>query len=526
MPEIKLRSLKTIFHSISDTFQTTPSAFIFLEEAAMAASSMQDDEFDSAFVDDFSCIICNEILKDPVQCQANEHYFCRECVTKHLQNSQTCPTCKDELMIETLRPAPRIIVNIVSKIKKPRCSYVSRGCKENVKVEEILLHHQTCDFAPVFCSNEGCKETVNRRDQQSHESEACVFRITTCESCAKEMIYRDFEKHKCTLRKEINEMKVCLDEINAKLTQIMATQSKTQAKVKEHDKAIKTLQDPLRCLSSTTIQRKHTVVKGQIFVFGSHDNATDKTIEVFNWATKTWTLVKDCLHNGKCKSFSFLYGKKMMICGGSQIEYINPTENDYTSTIFPCRCSLNGVLYGNRIISFQYRITETTLEPPYTSTTLISSNRSNDYCSVQRVGDRIYVVGNSYSSVELYNVVENTINTLPSLPYRVVCMATVFYKDSLIIIGGQNGNTALNKVYMYNIHSLECKPLPSMREARSGCAAVILGDVIVVMGGQSVCTILSPKLKTVEYYVIGDSAWQELPSMHHERMGATACVYV
>jgi hypothetical protein len=106
-------------------------------------------------------------------------------------------------------------------------------------------------------------------------------------------------------------------------------------------------------------------------------------------------------------------------------------------------------------------------------------------------------------------------------------MATVAYKDSLIIIGGDDGNVALNKVYMYNIHSLESKPLPSMREARSGCAAVIMGDVVVVMGGHSGNLYSGGiKLKTVEYYVIGDSAWQELPSMHYEREGATACVYV
>ena len=510
----------------------------------MAASSKQDDEFDSSFVDNFCCIICNEILKDPVQCQANEHYFCIECITKHLQNSQTCPTCTDELTLETLRPAPRVIANIVSQIKKPRCSYVSRGCKENVKVEELLLHQQTCSFAPVVCSHEGCEATMNRRDIESHESEACMFRTTTCESCSEGMMHQDFEKHQCTLRNEINGIKVCLDEVNAALKQIMATQTETQAKLEEHDQAIKNLQNPLHCTSSTTIQRESTVVKGQIFVFGGHDARTNKSIEVFNWATKTWTLVENCLHYGRHQSFSFLYGKKIMI-GGGQIEYINPSENGYTSTVLPLTPYLpatsnptNGVLYGNRIISFSSGVSEIALEPPYTSKTLIegsgligksltnyySVQLHASYYSVQRVGDRIYVVGNS---MRLYDVVHNEIKTLPSLPYPVACMATVAYKDSLIIIGGNAGNVALNKVYMYNIHSSESKPLPSMREARSGCAAVIMGDVVVVMGGHSGNLFSGGiKLKTVEYYVIGDSAWQELPSMHYEREGATACVYV
>lgn len=249
-------------------------------------------------------------------------------------------------------------------------------------------------------------------------------------------------------------------------------------------------------------------------------------VAILDLATKTWTLVSNCLDYGRQWCFSFLYGKKIMIGGaGGQIEYINPSENGYTSTVFATSCSKNGVLYGNRIISFSSGVSEITLEPPYTSKILIKGTYDTGYCSVQRVGDRIYVVGNS--AMQLYDVVHNEIKPLPSLPYSVTCMATVAYKDSLIIIGGDDGNVALNKVYMYNIHSLESKPLPSMREARSGCAAVIMGDVVVVMGGHSGNLYSGGiKLKTVEYYVIGDSAWQELPSMHYEREGATACVYV
>ena len=122
-----------------------------------------NNELSSSFMDSFCCKICFEVLDDPVQCQNNEHYFCRKCMTKHLENSETCPTCMDQLTLETLRPVPRVILEIISQLKKPRCRHVSRGCTENVEVEDVL-HEQTCGYAPVVCSNEGCKETVNRRD--------------------------------------------------------------------------------------------------------------------------------------------------------------------------------------------------------------------------------------------------------------------------------------------------------------------------------------------------------------------------
>ncbi len=195
-------------NSISYSFKHTPS---FIRNAIMAESN---NDLGSSFGENFSCKICLEILHDPVQCQSNEHYFCRKCLTKHLENSQTCPLCMDQLTLETLRPPSRIVASVVSQLKKPRCSHVSRGCTENVQVEELLLHEQTCGYAPVVCSNEGCKETVNRRDKESHETEECKFRKITCESCEEELVYVDFEKHQCTLRKEINEVKSRLDEMN------------------------------------------------------------------------------------------------------------------------------------------------------------------------------------------------------------------------------------------------------------------------------------------------------------------------
>ena len=118
-------------------------------------------------------------------------------------------------------------------------------------------------------------------------------------------------------------------------------------------------------------------------------------------------------------------------------------------------------------------------------------------------------------------------------------MTTVAYKDNLVILGGQdqqrddNNYEARNDVLMYNTHSLECKRLPSMLEKRTACAAVIMGDVVVVMGGRLTKVNVNDYryrrtvyLKTVEYYVIGDTTWRKLPDMNSTADNATACVYV
>jgi N-acetylneuraminic acid mutarotase len=111
-------------------------------------------------------------------------------------------------------------------------------------------------------------------------------------------------------------------------------------------------------------------------------------------------------------------------------------------------------------------------------------------------------------------------------------MASVTYKDNIIIIGGKNiayGAPVfdpLNDVVMFNTYSQECKRLPSMLQKRSGCAAAIMGDVVVVMGGESKdAEGQTISLKTAEYFVIGESKWQELPAMNQARVYPTACVY-
>ena len=43
--------------------------------------------FESFFAEDYQCPICSNVLKDPAQCQRNEHYFCIPCIKTHLQQN-------------------------------------------------------------------------------------------------------------------------------------------------------------------------------------------------------------------------------------------------------------------------------------------------------------------------------------------------------------------------------------------------------------------------------------------------------
>ena len=141
-----------------------------------------EERFASTVDRDFICSICCNVLKDPVLCPRNHHCFCRGCITKHLENYQRCPTCDDELTVETLAEPQRTIKRMLNE-SKIHCVYIDRGCQEIVQLQHLEQHEATCGFTPAVCKNQGCGATVNQRDLIHHESEVCEFRKLKCHSC-------------------------------------------------------------------------------------------------------------------------------------------------------------------------------------------------------------------------------------------------------------------------------------------------------------------------------------------------------
>ena len=172
-----------------------------------------DEQFETVLSENLHCGICSCVFKDPVMCK-NEHCFCRGCITQHLQNSQTCPSCKQDLTVDSLSDAPRILRNLLSE-QRIRCDHHKRGCQEIVQLGKLTSHVAVCSKAPVMCANEECTSEINREDLLRHESEECRYRELKCRNC-KEMssMVQEIEtsigglsQHVQKLNTSINEMK-------------------------------------------------------------------------------------------------------------------------------------------------------------------------------------------------------------------------------------------------------------------------------------------------------------------------------
>ncbi len=197
-----------------------------------------EGRFEGPVRPDLFCSICHGVLRNPRICQNKEHPFCLACISPHLQNSHTCPECREHLTPETLKNPPRFLMNTLSELKI-KCGYNERGCPGYVLLGNLQRHDDRCGFAPVPCENEGCGMDINRRDKEIHERELCQFRIAKCHDCREikanqakgEAEIAQVKAKQDEMKGSQEEMKSSQDEMKLTLNEVKAIQGETGVKI-------------------------------------------------------------------------------------------------------------------------------------------------------------------------------------------------------------------------------------------------------------------------------------------------------
>ena len=520
---------------------------------AEAKYGYDDSRFEKAVDHHLYCSVCFNVLKDPVMCRNNEHLFCRECITEHLNtNSHTCPECNEDLTVETLRRA-RVIGNILSGLKI-KCDYSQRGCQESIRLEELDSHVENCGFAPVKCSNEECELIVNKREIIHHESTVCEYRKVKCHNCGK--IEQDVEEMKEKMEEKIEGMYGKIEDMDEKMGEIKEKMVEMDKKVAEKMEGITTdveevkrlmvqMFEKLRFLEnaiqiSSAVNYASTSLMEDILVAGGWDSDGNelKSVEKFSWKKNAWERV--CSMNvGRGGATSFVYENQVFVAGGYEspvIEVLNlnedPLQCGKSKAALPFNCGrLRNVLYQERVILFcacrkTNNVRELCLTPPYTFEQL---------CEIPEPKRKLYTVvafehkvlifgGKSVKDDDyLEDVLEFDLTTrefkvMPSLPSTASNMAGVRWGDQAILIGGYSKNGQSKQVLMYDSKTGKTTELPSMLEKRDACSAVITGNTIVAMGGLGDFG----RARSVETFTLGGYSWRYLPAMNDIRSVFTA----
>ncbi len=96
-------------------------------------------------------------------CKICENSFCLECI--RLWFNRKPNKCPFNCQFQERKPPP-ILIKLLSKLKL-NCQYKSTGCSLLIPYEAL----------------------------EKHELSECLFRLTQCPDCSKEMLYKDLENH-------------------------------------------------------------------------------------------------------------------------------------------------------------------------------------------------------------------------------------------------------------------------------------------------------------------------------------------
>lgn len=152
------------------------------------------NRFDGNVDEELICPICSYILEDPVQSPECEHAFCNMCINQWLRHQSTCPIDRTPIQSNQLKPVPRILKNLLSKLKL-KCDYASYGCTTIVRLENLSSHLHECEFnpkKPTVCTL-GCNIVLMKDELKNH-------------SCVRE------------LRKTIDDQQIKIDQLSGEVT--------------------------------------------------------------------------------------------------------------------------------------------------------------------------------------------------------------------------------------------------------------------------------------------------------------------
>ena len=505
-----------------------------------------DSRFENVVDENFHCSICYNVLKEPKMCRNNEHIFCRACISEHLRvNSETCPECDEHLSLDTLRKAPRVVRNCLSKLKI-NCDHASRGCPQFTCLEELETHVSNCGYAPVMCSNAECGMEINKQDKVHHETEVCEYRRVKCQDCGKmqEVVGRlegkiielegKVEEARGQTKKELqelrNEAKNTGNKVEAMSKEIKTASRQTDKEigkvknkvgevkkevkdVKENLSKVKKDVDEVKVMMSQVLEKLNMLEhlnklpsptegmlntpRADILIAGGYSDETGT--EIFSWEKNCWFEVSP-MNEGHEGASSFIYKDQLFVAGGALCKTIETLDLN----LLPLRWR-----------KFPEKL-------PF---------MCDDHQTVVCQDTVIHSGGYNYERREMSNVISELQLASPSsCTMKAICQmpeqrdrhSAEVFEDKVLILGGINDNDGtLDSVLEFDPKRNDCKEMPKLPVPLRRMATVRWQEEAIVFGG---CNKQDHVVNDVFMYNIKTGKITVLPSMLEKRWGCCAVI--
>ena len=344
-----------------------------------------------------------------------------------------------------------------------------------------------------------------------------------------EEVQREVEE----VKKEVKDVKENLSKVNKDVDEVKVMMSQVLEKLN--------MLEHLNKLPSPTEEMLNTP-REDILIAGGYGYKTGT--EIFSWEKNCWFEVSP-MNEEHVEASSFIYKDQFFVVGG----FLSKTIETLDLNVFPLKwrkfpgklphgCSGHQtVVYQERVIhiggfnsnkhEWSNMIGELQLTPPYNVKELCQMPEPREYHRAEIFEDKVLILGGEKSnacedyldSVLEFDVKTNQCKEMLPLPRPLTSMATVQWRDQVVVLGGQGVDEVLNDVFMYDCKTGKITVLPSMLEKRCACCAVITGNTIVVMGGFNE---EREDLSSVECFTMGGYTWKYLPAMNEARWHAVA----
>ncbi|ELU10162.1 hypothetical protein CAPTEDRAFT_167590 [Capitella teleta] len=137
----------------------------------------------------YECPICLLVQRNPVQTSCG-HRYCRACIYAWIRESPLCPTCNSAL--GTSKMFTDLIAEREIMSLRVKCS--NEGCTQTFELANSESHNEKCLFRLVPCPN-GCPNLLRRRSLDNHMANLCLLRVKVCEHCSEEVKAEDLPDH-------------------------------------------------------------------------------------------------------------------------------------------------------------------------------------------------------------------------------------------------------------------------------------------------------------------------------------------
>jgi hypothetical protein len=339
------------------------------------------------------------------------------------------------------------------------------------------------------------------------------------------------------VKNEVKDVKESVSKLNKDMDEVKVTMSQVLEKLNMLEQLSK---PPSLTEGMLKTPREDILIAGG-------DISYDGSVEIFSWEKNRWFEVSPMNEQHRCAS-SFNYNDQLFVVGGHGIGTIStldlnklplkwmkyPRELPYK--IDDCQT----VVYQQRIIHIggfncdqrSDMISELELNTsPVTMKKLCQMPGPRVCHGAEIVEDKVMILGGEnfhrfLNSVLEFDVKKNKCKEMPPLPHPLSDMATVRWRDKVVVLGGQQTDygRAVSDAFMYDCKTGKVTAIPSMLEKRFAHCAVITGNTIVIMGGLGGANEDSEEhLSSVEFFTMGvSSKWEYLPAMNESRIVAVA----